>query len=120
MCDGQFLLYQDVFEQTPLYMLMSVPPANAHVPMAERNNRVIQERARALYHHSGRVLRPGRVVPLPITDTAIARVEAMGMTQHMKSFKIKNCHKELIYDSDWIAGVDYEDQNIYEDDDDSD
>ena len=40
-----------------------------------------------------------------------------------KSFKIKNRRKELIYDSDWIAGVDYEDQkdqNIADDDDYSD
>ena len=69
---------------------------------------------------SGHVLRPGRVVPLPITDKVIARVNEMGKAQQMKSFKIKNRRKELIYDSDWIAGVDYKDQNIDDDDDDLD
>ena len=36
--------------------------------------------------NSDHMLRPGSVVPMPITDKVIARVNEMGQAQQMKSF----------------------------------
>jgi len=80
MCDGQFLSYQNTFEDEPLQMPMSVPPASAHVPMAERNNRVIQERARALYHRL-----PYRVMP-----RIMIRYLVMLVTSQLNWFPVKD------------------------------
>ena len=48
-CDQEFeTLMEEVSDQMDINM--DYPPAGAHVPAAERNNRVIGERIRAAYH----------------------------------------------------------------------
>ena len=50
----------------------------------------------------------------------INAVEAMAESQGIKSLKLSNRNKTNIYPADWIAGVDYENQNDDEDGDDRD
>ena len=59
--------------------------------------------------YTGRILRVPRVQIMPITPQVIQQVENLAERQKIKSFKIKNRRGVLIYDSDWLAGVDYED-----------
>ena len=61
-----------------------------------------------------------RVWELPVTDLVINAVEAMAESQGIKSLKLNNRNKTNIYPADWIAGVDYENQNDVEDGDDRD
>ena len=57
----------------------------------------------------------GKIDVLPVTDLIIKRVEAMAAKQGIKSLKIQNRTKSAFYPADWIAGVDYEDANIQDD-----
>ena len=59
---------------------MSVPPANAHVRMAERNNRVVQERARALYH----------CLPYQVMPRVMIRYLVMLVASQLNWFPVKD------------------------------
>jgi len=49
---------------------------------------------------------------IPMTKQVIEHVDAIGYKQGMPSgLKIDNRYNTTLYDSDWIAGVDYEDTN---------
>jgi len=85
------------------------------------------------YHHgrghevmdiyTGKVLRPTHVTVVPITQAVIDQVQCLGKQQKQKSFKIASRDKKIVWDSDWIAGVDYDesfDDSDYEPDDESD
>jgi hypothetical protein len=52
-----------------------------------------------------------KVWELPITDLVIKTVEEMAEAQGIKSLKLTGRNKRLLHPADWIAGVDYENQN---------
>ena len=62
---------------------------------------------------------------LPVTDMVIKAVEEMAAKQGIKSLKLQNHTKTIFYSANWIAGVDYENNNndnqdINEEDDEND
>ena len=59
--------------------------------------------------NSGSVITHGRkVMEIPITTLVIRVVKKMAKCQGFKSLKFKNRHGVMFHDTDWIAGVDYE------------
>ena len=48
---------------------------------------------------------------IPVTDIAIKAVESMAYEQGFKSLKFKNRRGVIFFDTDWIAGVDYEEED---------
>jgi Reverse transcriptase (RNA-dependent DNA polymerase) len=58
--------------------------------------------------HSGALIQPGTVKVLPMTQVVIDKVNALGEAQGFTSLKFKDKNKILLYDADWIEGVDYE------------
>ena len=71
--------------------------------------------------HTGRVITRQKVTEIPVTPTVIKAVEEMAERQGMKGLKIRTRHETRIHPADWIAGVDYEDndeddEDEYEDD----
>ncbi len=69
---------------------------------------------------SGRLITRPRVVEVPITNLVIKAVEAMAEEQGIKSLKLQNRRKTIFYPADWIAGVDYvEEDNKDEDEEDN-
>ena len=60
---------------------------------------------------TGKLIHPMKVYPLPVTNFVINAVEAMAKEQKMTTLKITGRNKHRIYPANWIAGVDYEDQN---------
>ena len=52
-----------------------------------------------------------KVWELPITDLVIKTVEEMAEAQGIKSLKLTGRNKRLLHPADWIAGVDYENQD---------
>jgi hypothetical protein len=69
--------------------------------------------------NSGRLITHNIVREIPVTDTVIKAVETMAYAEGFKSLKFKNRHGVIFHDADWIAGVDY-DENDEDDDDDDD
>ena len=65
--------------------------------------------------NSGRMITCQRVWEISVTDVVIQAVERMGEEQGIKSLKLQNCRKTIYYPADWIAGVDYDDDNEHED-----
>ncbi|MGC9260522.1 MAG: hypothetical protein ACP5I8_10685, partial [Phycisphaerae bacterium] len=61
--------------------------------------------------NSGRLITRPRVVEIPITNLVIKAVEAMAEEQGIKSLKLQNRRKTIFYPADWIAGVDYMNEN---------
>ncbi|MGC8547340.1 MAG: hypothetical protein ACP5MU_06795, partial [Thermoplasmata archaeon] len=70
--------------------------------------------------NSGRLITRPRVVEIPITNLVIKDVEAMAEEQGIKSLKLQNRRKTIFYPADWIAGVDYMNENDDDNDDDND
>ncbi|MGC8479045.1 MAG: hypothetical protein ACP5NE_03955, partial [Candidatus Micrarchaeia archaeon] len=70
--------------------------------------------------NSGRLITRPRVVEIPITNLVIKAVEAMAEEQGIKSLKLQNRHKTVFYPADWIAGVDYMNENDDNNDNDND
>jgi hypothetical protein len=66
--------------------------------------------------NSGRLITHNIVREIPVTDTVIKAVETMAYAEGFKSLKFKNRHGVIFHDADWIAGVDY-DENDEDDDD---
>ena len=60
---------------------------------------------------TGRVNKVVKVTKLPITDHVIAAVNAMAAEQGVKSLKIESRNKVPLLPADWIAGVDYSNEN---------
>ena len=61
---------------------------------------------------TGRVNKVIKVTRLPITDHVIAAVNAMAAEQGVTSLKIESRNKVPLFPADWIAGVDYEDEDL--------
>ena len=67
-----------------------------------------------------RVLTRHKVTTVPITTAVIDSVNAMAAADQMQGLVIKSKTGHILYDSAWIAGVDYnEDPNNNDDDDDN-
>ena len=67
---------------------------------------------------TNQVITRGVVTPVPITPSVIAAVEALAQKDGMSGLRVKSYTGEVLYDSSWIAGVDYAHQDDDEDDDD--
>ena len=50
-----------------------------------------------------------------MTEHVIKAVETMAYTQGFKDLKFLNCHKVHFYPAEWIAGVDYDNNNENDD-----
>ena len=61
--------------------------------------------------NTGRVITCRKVTEIPVTDVVIKAVEAMAHNQGFKNLKFKNRHGVIFHDADWLAGVDYEDED---------
>ena len=48
---------------------------------------------------------------IPVTNVVIKAIEAMANNQGFKNLKFKNRHGVIFHDADWLAGVDYEDED---------
>ena len=55
-----------------------------------------------------RVITRRSVTPIPITPTVIAAVESMAAEEGMKGIKMRTKTGQVLYDSSWITGVDYD------------
>jgi hypothetical protein len=53
---------------------------------------------------------------IPVTDVVIKAVETMAYAQGFKTLKFKNRNGIIFQDADWIAGVDYDDDQAENDD----
>ena len=63
---------------------------------------------------TGELIRPMKVYPQPVTQFVINAVEAMAEKQKMTKVKITGKNKEPLYPANWIAGVDYYDEQNQE------
>ena len=61
--------------------------------------------------NTGCVIMCRKVTKIPVTDVVIKAVEAMANKQRFKNLKFKNRHGVIFHDADWLAGVDYEDED---------
>jgi hypothetical protein len=67
--------------------------------------------------NSGQVITRNIVNEIPVTDVVIKAVKTMAYDQGFESMKFKNRNGVFLKNTDWIAGVDYEEDDIEEDDD---
>jgi hypothetical protein len=65
--------------------------------------------------NSGQVITQNIVHEIPVTDVVIKAVKIMAYKQGFKSMKFKNRNGVVFFDTDWIAGVDYEEDDIEDD-----
>jgi hypothetical protein len=65
--------------------------------------------------NSGQVITRNIVHEIPVTDVVIKAVETMAYDQGFKSMKFKNRNGVVFFDTDWIGGVDYEEDDIKDD-----
>ena len=61
--------------------------------------------------NTGCVITCRKVTEIPVTDVVIKAMEAMAHNQGFKNLKFKNRHGVIFHDADWLAGVDYEDED---------
>ena len=66
---------------------------------------------------TGKLITRPRCWEVPVTDIVIKTVEKMAAKQGVKSLKLTNRSKTIFYPADWIAGVDYHDPIIDDDED---
>ena len=66
--------------------------------------------------NSGKLITRNIVHKIPVTDVVIKAVKAMAYTQGLTTLKFKNRNKIIFHDADWIAGVDYDDNEEDNDD----
>jgi hypothetical protein len=57
--------------------------------------------------NTGRVITRRRVTIIPMTVNVIKKVEQLAASEGMKGLKMKTNSGKILYDSSWIAGVDY-------------
>jgi hypothetical protein len=67
--------------------------------------------------NSGQVITRNIVHEIPVTDVVINAVKTIAHDQGFKSMKFKNRKGVIFFDTDWIAGVDYEEDDIEDNDD---
>ena len=67
--------------------------------------------------NSGKLITRNIVHSIPVTEVVIKAVEAMAYAQGFTSLTFKNRNGIVFHDADWIAGVDY-DENQENDNDD--
>ena len=68
-----------------------------------------------MHLQTNRMITRCRVTPIPITPVIIKMVYCIANQDGMpKGLKITNCTRQVLYDSTWIAGVDY-DEDEFED-----
>ena len=67
--------------------------------------------------NSGKLITRNIVHSIPVTEVVIKAVEAMAYAQGFTTLKFKNRNGIVFHDADWIAGVDY-DENQENDNDD--
>ena len=65
--------------------------------------------------NTGHVITCHKVTEIPVTNVVIKAVSAMANKQGFKYLKFKNRHGVIFHDADWLAGVDYEDEDADED-----
>ncbi len=65
--------------------------------------------------NSGLLITCSIVHMMPVTNNVIKAVKAIAYKQGFKGLKFKNQHKDIFHDADWIAGVDYDDNKLQED-----
>ena len=65
--------------------------------------------------NSGRVITRRKVTEIPVTKVVIDAVEHMAEKEGFNSLKFKNRNCIVFFDTDWVAGVDY-DENEHEND----
>jgi hypothetical protein len=65
--------------------------------------------------NSGQLISRNIVHEIPVTNAVIKAVENMAYQQSFKSLKFKNCNGVIYHYADWIAGVDYDDPDNYDD-----
>ena len=58
--------------------------------------------------NSGRVITRRKVTEIPVTELVIKAIEQMAYNEGFKSLKFKNRCGVIFHDTDWIAGVDYD------------
>ncbi|MGC8506608.1 MAG: hypothetical protein ACP5NK_07925, partial [Thermoplasmata archaeon] len=68
--------------------------------------------------NSGRVITRPRVWEIPVTTVVIRAVETMAEEQGIKSLKLQNLCTTTLFLSDYIAGVEYNNENHDHDDED--
>jgi hypothetical protein len=59
--------------------------------------------------NSGKWITQNIVHKIPVTDVIIKAVKTMAYGQGFKTLKFKNRNGMIFHDADWIAGVDYDD-----------
>lgn len=59
--------------------------------------------------NSGKLVTRHKITEIPITQTVIKAIEAMAFAQGFKNLKFKNWHGIIFHPTNWIAGVEYED-----------
>jgi hypothetical protein len=66
--------------------------------------------------NSGQVITRNIVHEIPVTNVVIKAVQTMAYDQGFKSLKFKTRRGIVFFDTDWIAGVDYEEDDDNEED----
>jgi hypothetical protein len=67
---------------------------------------------KCLHLQTNRIITCSRVTPVPITPAIIVQVHAIAAQDDMpEGLKITNCYGTMLYDSSWIAGVGYEEND---------
>ena len=61
--------------------------------------------------NSGRMITQNIIHVIPVTDVVIKAVETMAIAQGFTNLKFKNRHGVIFHNADWIAGVDYDDND---------
>ena len=61
--------------------------------------------------NSGQCITRNIVHEIPVTEVVIKAVETMAYKQGFTDLKFKNRHGVIFHDADWIAGVDYDDND---------
>jgi hypothetical protein len=67
--------------------------------------------------NSGQLISRNIVQEIPVTNAVTKAVENMAYQQGFKSLKFKNCNGVIDHDTDWIAGLDYDDPDGIENED---
>ena len=65
--------------------------------------------------HTKRAINQAVISPIPVTPSVINVVEQMALDDDMKGLKIRTKTNQILYDSAWIAGVDYDEDADDED-----
>ena len=74
-----------------------------------RANSNIQGGHEVMDLNSGRRITCRKVTEVPVTEVVIKAVEEMAYKQGFKTLKFKNRRGDIFHDTDWIAGVEYDD-----------